>query len=462
MRGRVGDVLEVEEVARFQNRPVRLPDRLAWDIEALYRAMVDGVAGAGPADSLAIDSWAVDFGLVEADGTLVAPPRSYRDALTAGILPRLFERIPAADLYRLTGIQMLEINTLCQLIALEASDELAAADSLRMIPDLLRARLGGDRVTERTNASSTQMLGLDGEWSAEVLEACGIRPGLLPRVMQSTDFVGEVQMPGIPAIRLVAGASHDTAAAVAGTPLSSPADSVFISSGTWSLVGVELPAPVATPAALALNLSNEHGVFGTTRLLRNVMGLWLLQQCQRGWAQEDGRETSIEELVRGAQAASQLVSVFDPDDAALLRADDMPSAIRRALHDADQPAPGSRDALVRSILESLALRYRWAVDALSSVTGMRPGRIHVVGGGSANRLLCQMTASATGIPVIAGPVEATALGSIAVQAIAVGTLRDLAEARELIGRSVATVEYEPRDEVAWNDAYIRWRQALVP
>ena len=423
--GKVGDGITIEEVGRFRNRAVQLPDRLAWDLTGIHGFIVDSVAAAGEVSSLAIDCWAVDFALLRADGSLTAPPRCYRDPLTAGILEDLHSVIPASDLYRRTGIQMMEINTICQLFALARSSapELAEARRLLLIPDLLRHWLGADPAAERTNASTTQLLSPDGTWDTELAAAVGLEPGILPPIVDSYETIGGHPGPA-GMIPIIAGAAHDTAAAVAGTPLGEGA--AFISSGTWSLVGVELPGPIISDRALALNMSNEHGVGGTTRFLRNVMGLWLLQQCRQGWARADGHVTEYAELVQLAATATPGRFLVDPDHASFLRPDDMPAAIAAFCAGTGGSAPASRAEIVRCVIDSLALRYRWVLEALESCTGNAVRRVNIVGGGSQNALLCQATADATGLPVEAGPVEATVLGNLIVQAVATGSLASLA------------------------------------
>ena len=466
IRGSVGSrgVL-LKEVHRFANAPVQRPGRLAWDIDGLVANVVRGIGLAGPVRSLAVDSWAVDYGLLGEDDALLAAPRCYRDPWLDGSLELLVERVPAEVVYRRTGIQMMQINTLCQLAATAVREpgELAGARRLLMIPDLVRHALGCAAETERTNAGTTQMLDLDGAWASDLLEPLEIPVGILPQVRGAFDRLGETSAtrrghvpPGIP---IVAGASHDTAAAVVGTPLPPrPGEAVFISSGTWSLVGSECQAPVATHAARQLNLSNEHGVDGTTRLLRNVMGLWLLQRCQVEWAGLGHGDSAG--LLAAAESAAGFGPVIDPDDPTFLNPPSMTEALRRLYTRTGQAVPGDAGATTRSILESLALRYRWCIEAIASVTGTTTGVVHIVGGGSQNSLLCQLTADATGLPVVAGPVEATAAGSIIVQAVADGTLASVAEGRELL-RTGELHTYEPRPDERWDAAYLRFTEVAL-
>ncbi len=457
--GSVDDAgIELRELHRFANQPVALPDRLAWDVEGLLGNLTAAIESAPGAVSLGVDGWGVDVALLDAGGGLTAPPRCYRDPLTGGILPHLFERIPRDALYARTGIQMMEINTLCQLLAMQRSGaaDLDGAARMLMMPDYLQHRLGAEMVSERTNASTTQMLAPDGTWARDVLQACALPDALCAPVVEPGTLVGRVH--GRESMGIVAVASHDTASAVVGTPLPSGVPAMFISSGTWSLAGMELSAPVLDATALRLNLSNEHGVNGTVRLLRNVMGLWLVQQCRAAFAREDGRAVDYAALMHDAEQAPPFVSVFDPDDPDFLRPGDAPRAIAAACARSGQPQPKGRGALLRAVVESLALRYRWCLDALALATGTRPEVIHVVGGGSRNTLLCRCTADATDLPVVAGPVEASAAGNVAVQAIAAGVLGGVGDARALIARAAELRRHEPdaaaRDR--WDEAYARF------
>jgi rhamnulokinase len=455
--------IRLDERHRFDTAPTNEHGHLVWDVERFHRSILDGLAATPGAMSVGIDGWGVDFALLRSDGSLAAPPRSYRDPLTAGILPELFSHIPRRRLFERTGIQMMEINTVCQLLAMSLSNEpaLAAAQHLLLIPDLLLHWLGAEPGCERTNASTTQMLGLDGAWAADVLTATGVPRNLLPGVVEPGTVRGSVGGDRVPDgtscnAALVSVASHDTASAVVATPLPAGGDAVFISSGTWSLVGTELSHPVVDDFALRCNLSNEHGHGGTVRLLRNVMGLWLLQQCRRTFRAEDGRWTSYEDLVATAAAAPAFAAVVDPDNAAFLRTEDLPRTVAELCTATRQAPPPSRAVLVRMLMESLALRYRWTIEALSTASAQRFRAIHVVGGGSRNRFLCQLTADATGLPVTAGPAEATATGNVIVQAIATGHLEDVAHGRRLVATGGDLLHFEPIAEERWERAYERF------
>ncbi|HXA43111.1 MAG TPA: rhamnulokinase family protein [Candidatus Solibacter sp.] len=458
--GEVGGAgLRMTEVGRQSHRPLLLADRVAWDATGIFDFIVRTLESVeGPLDSVSIDGWGVDFGLLREDGSLVGMPRSYRDHLFDGSDERLASRLRPAEVYRRTGIQFLQFNTLNQLLTLaeERPAELETARTLLLLPDLFRHWLGAPPAAERTNASTTQLLALDGTWSAELLAGAGLNPSLFPEVIDSLALTGECRV-GRPGVPLVAGPSHDTAAAVAGTPFGGSRPAAFISSGTWSIVGIEAAAPSVTAEAMALNLSNEHGVGNTTRLLRNVMGLWLLQRCRHAWLDSDGHSPTYAELMSEAAAVPFGVSLIDPDNAAFLNPDDMPRAIADYCLATGQEPPLGRAEFTRCIYDSLALRYRWVLDAITGVSGVLPEIINIVGGGSANPLLCQATADASGLPVVAGPSEAAVTGNVLVQAVTVGTLSNLQAGRHLLEQSHGLAHYEPSGDPRWN---ILWNRFL--
>jgi len=447
-----GDRMALDEVHRFPNVPVRAAGTLHWDALRLFADLLDGARAAGPADAIGIDTWGVDFGLLDRAGRLLGNPVHHRDGRTAGMVAEALRLVPAEELYARTGAQLLEINSVYQLLAMRMAGDpqLEAADRLLMMPALLTAWLCGHAACELTDVSTTGCWDpAAGRWAVDVAGRLGIPTRILGEVVPPGTALG----PPLPelelgAARVVATASHDTASAVAAVPLEP--GGAYISSGTWSLVGLERSAPVTGPDALAANLTNELGVDGTVRLLRNVMGLWLVQECRRAWARA-GRAWSYDDLIAMAEAAPPFGPLVDPDDGRFLRPGDLPAEIAAACGEplAD---PGR---VVRCALESLALRYRWTIDRLEAVTGTRVEVVHVVGGGARNRLLCQMTADATGRPVVAGPVEATAAGSALVQARALGLVGSLAEARELVGRSFPPDRYEPRPDGRWEEARAR-------
>jgi rhamnulokinase len=457
-----GERMTLEEVHRFPNTPVRLPDGLHWDVLRILGEIKDGIVTAandgGRIESLGIDAWGVDFGLLDRDGCLISNPYHYRDPRTEGMQERAFGRMPKEEIYETTGIQFLPINTLYQLLAMEDSPLLQAAQTLLLIPDLIGYWLTGEKACEFTAASTTQLCDArSGGWDRVLLEGMRlpgrifgeiVPPGtqlgrLLPEVVEETGA-----REGLP---VTAVASHDTASAVVAVPAENK-NFAYISSGTWSLVGVELPKPAIAPEGMRANFTNEGGFGGTTRFLKNVMGLWLLQECRRTWAR-GGHEYSYEELAHLAEEAPAAGSLVDPDHPLFLSPGDMPSRIRRFCGATGQEGPDEPGAMTRCVLESLALKYRWVLERAEEISGGRAEIVHVVGGGVRNELLCQLTAEATRRRVRTGPVEATALGNLMVQAYAGGRLSSLGEIRESVRRSVEVRDYEPRgEEDRWQEA----------
>lgn len=451
-----GSRLELSELHRFANGPVSVRGTLHWDALRLWQEVQHGIAKGHERRpvSLGVDTWGVDFGLLDQRGQLLGNPVHYRDRRTEGVFERVQARLGRETIFAHTGIQFMPINTLYQLAALaEVGDpQLAAAATFLTMPDLLNYWLTGERACEFTIASTTQLYdGRAGRWATELLEPLGIPTAIFPRVVAPGTLLGVYE-----GMSVIAPACHDTGSAVAAVPALGP-DFAYISSGTWSLVGLEVPAPVVTPAALAANATNEGGVAGTTRLLKNVMGLWLVQQCRATW-QAEGSPYSYDELVALTDAAPPLRALVDPNDPRFLPPGDHPELIRAFCRETDQPPPEGHGATVRCVFESLALAYRAVLDQLRALTGRAVTAIHVVGGGSRNALLCQMTADATGLPVVAGPVEATVLGNAIVQLIALGELGGLAEARALVAAAGGQARYEPRDRAPWDEAYGRFLQ----
>jgi rhamnulokinase len=462
-----GERLVVRDVHRFQNVPVPLGGTLHWDFLRLFGEALTGfgrAAAEGPIAAVGIDTWGVDFGLLDARGRLLANPVHYRDARTDGMIEAVTDRVPRAEIYRATGIQFMPINTLYQLFSMVRSGDplLGQASRLLMMGDLFTHFLGGGVVAEYTNASTTQLLDpFSRDWSGPLLDRLGLPAALLPGIVPPATILGPM-LPevasdaGLRGAVIVASASHDTAAAVVGTPLQR-ASTAFLSSGTWSLVGLEVGAPVVTDDAYAANLTNEGGVGGTIRLLRNVAGLWLIQETRRAaWPGADA--PSYDALASLAATAPAFTAFIDPDDARFLHPGDMPGRIRSYCAETGQPVPPDDATLLRVILESLALRYASVLHRLGAVAGRTIDEVHVVGGGSNHRLLCQLTADATGLPVRAGPVEATVIGNLVVQAIALGEVAGVREARDLVRRSFPIATYEPRGD--WAEARIRYAAAV--
>jgi rhamnulokinase len=478
--GRITDGrLHVHETARFTNRPVAVPvrgvPRLHWDVLALWAGVQDGLRAAardhGPVGSIGVDTWGVDHGLLDAGGALLGDPVHYRDGRTAGMVAALGAVLAADAQYAATGAQVQPFNTVYQLLAAARAGTLDPAARMLLVPDLLGHWIAGVEATEVTNASTTGMIDpRTRTWSAPVLDALAragadVRHLLAPLVEPGT-VLGPV-LPaheglGIAGAHLVAVGSHDTASAVAAVPMGDGARAAYISSGTWSLVGVETDAPVLTEASRAANFTNELGVAGTVRYLKNVAGLWLVQESMRTWA-EQGRPQDLVALLAAAADVPGLRTVVDVDDPVFAPPGDMPARVREVAARTGQPVPQDEAALLRCLLDSLALAYRRAVRQAAALSGRPVEVVHVVGGGSRNALLCRLTADATGLPVVAGPAEGTAIGNLLTQALATGLLDGgLPAVREVVRRSTEPVRWDPTGpESAWQQAENRLRD-LVP
>jgi sugar (pentulose or hexulose) kinase len=466
MIGRVGEQrLEMHEAYRFPNGPVQIRGILYWDILRLYAEVIDGLRAAAQTTDLAgvgIDSWAVDYGLLDSTGALLGNPIHYRDSRTVGVLERVIAQIPEPELYATTGLQQLPFNTLYQLVSALNTTALNVADTLLLIPDLLAYWLTGQVGAEATNASTTQLYDVRRRtWAKDLAERLGLPTYILPPLREPGHVIGTV-LPdvaaeiGVPTdLPVIAVGSHDTASAVVGVPAANDRFA-YISSGTWSLAGVELETPVLTEDAQRANFTNEGGVDGTIRFLRNVMGLWLMQESQRTWAAA-GVSADLPTLLAEAAKVPQFVTVIDVDDPAFLAPGDIPTRIAEASRATGQPAPGNPAATVRCILDSLAIAHRRAVRQAQRLSGRDVEIVHVVGGGARNALLCQLTADACGLPVLAGPVEGTALGNVLVQARTLGApLPDLVAMRALLRETQDLRRYEPSgDQPAWDSAEVR-------
>ncbi|MDF2814713.1 MAG: L-fuculose kinase [Paenibacillus sp.] len=458
--------IEVEELHRFPNDPVQVGERLQWDIlrllhelkQALLKAKHQGIR----ITSLGIDSWAVDFGLIGRNGELIGNPYHYRDHHTDGVMEKVFEEIPAAEIFNRTGIQFLPFNTINQLYALKRADSpwLREADRFLMIPELLRYFLTGEMHNEFSNATTTQLFNpLEGQWDAELLSRIGIPTSMFGKVVHPGTRVGSIRASiceelGIDSIPVYAVAEHDTGSAVAAVP-ALERSFAYLSCGTWSLMGTEVDQPVITDQAREMNFTNEGGVNGTYRLLKNIMGLWILQECRREWERE-GHSYSFAELVGLAEKAPPFAALINPDDALFLHPGDMPEQIRTYCKQTGQQAPEDIGVIVRCILESLALKYRYILELTEQLSSQQFNGLHMVGGGIHNTLLCQWTANAIGKPVWAGPAEGSAIGNLVVQWIAQGHLSDIAEARRVIGESFPVTSYVPNDKEAWDHAYSKF------
>jgi rhamnulokinase len=464
-----GRTLRLEEIYRFPNVPVRVLGSLHWDPLRLFAEIKHGLGlcakrAGHTLSGIGIDTWGVDFALLGRDDELVGNPFHYRDRRTEGMMEQAFQRASREEIFERTGIQFMPINSLYMLLSMAGTPALEAATTFLMIPDLFNFWLSGQKACEFTDATTTQLFDQGaGDWAWPLMEKLGLPGRIFLPVTQPGAVLGSIlpsvaEEVGLQSAPIIAPACHDTGSAVAAVPAQAR-DYVYISSGTWSTVGVEVGAPIITPQSLKYNFTNEGGVSGTVRLLKNVMGLWVVQECRRAWAQA-GEEFTYAELVALAEKAAPFAALVDPDDEEFLRPGDMPTRLRNFCAKTGQPAPEDKGALLRCVFESLALKYRVVIDCIEAMLGRRMEIIHIVGGGSQNRLLCQLTADATGRWVVAGPVEATALGNVAAQAMALGQFASLAEAREVVRNSSELITYEPHPSARWDEVYTRFTRLL--
>ncbi|MBN1808647.1 MAG: rhamnulokinase [Planctomycetes bacterium] len=459
-------VLALEEVRRFPNGFVDVAGSLKWDYERLrgeVKAAVDeALASDRPPQTVGIDTWGVDYVLVDERGAAIEQPFSYRDGRTRGAMERFFREImPAEEIYAASGIQFMEFNTLFQLACevWSGAERLDRAHKMLMMPDALACMLCGSMRSEYTVASTTQMLDASTrDWSPRLVESLGLDVRLLPEIVEPGTRVG-TYVSDAGELEVVAPAAHDTGAAVAAVPAENGRPWAYISSGTWALVGVEITEPVLTDAARLAGLTNEGGVEGTFRLLTNVMGLWLIQECLRIWKKDDPA-LDIVEVCRRAGEAPAGGALVDPDNERFFAPENMPEEIAGYCRDSGQQAPGNIGAVARCVFESLALKSRMVFERIASVIGQMPETLHVVGGGARNTLLCRLTAEACGIPVVAGPAEATASGNIITQAMGLGRIGSLAEGREIVRRSFAPERYDPAGGDEWRKMYERFRELV--
>jgi rhamnulokinase len=471
-----GRLLSLEEVYRFDNGGVYAAQHMHWPLMSLWQHVTRGLRAAGklyPGQiaSVGVDTWGVDFGLLDKNDELLGIPHHYRDRRTVGILDKAFAIVPREEIFQATGLQFMEFNTLYQLLAMKLAKAptLDIAHSLLMIPDLFHWLLTGVKANEATNASTTQFLNPKTQtWANELLDRFSLPKQILGNLIQPGTRLGSIQPTvaddtGLTGVEVVVPGTHDTASAVAAVPaVSKPGqkpDWCYISSGTWSLMGVETPQPVINRRCYELNFTNEGGVGGTTRLLKNIPGLWLVQECRRVW-KESGKEYGFEELADKASKSPLHAALVNPDHPSFVAPKDMPTAIHAYCKSTGQEPPASEGATIRAALESIALRYRMVLGFLEELIGGRIETIHIVGGGARDALLCQMAADAANRRVVAGPVEATAIGNVVVQAVACGAIGSLAEAREIIRASFEVQEYRPRQPAAWDEAYSRFEQLV--
>ncbi len=471
-----GQRIRLEDVHRFSNGGIAANGRLYWDALALWGHLQDGLRKAAStyADrvvSVGVDTWGVDYGLLGPGDELLGNPRHYRDPRTRGQLEKAWGVVSREEIFGLTGLQFMELNTLYQLLAMKEENPglLDMAESFLMMPDLFHWWLTGTKANEFTNATTTQFCGATSrQWCTELLDRFGVPTRMLEELVHPGTDLGPLrasvaEATGLTQVRVVVPGTHDTASAVMAVPASSQPgvrpDWCYISSGTWSLMGAEIAAPVLSDRCRELNFTNEGGVGGTARLLKNIAGLWLLQECQRAWA-EQGTSRTWDEIVQLAADAPPLASLIDPDRGEFVAPQDMPAAIRQACRQTDEAVPESDGAVLRCALESLAMRYRMVLDWTEELVGGAIDHVHVVGGGTQNRLLCQMTADACQRVVLAGPVEATAIGNLMVQVLADKQVASVAEAREVVRKSFSVEQYEPQNAAPWDEAHERFKRLV--
>lgn len=471
-----GQRLKLEDGHRFDNGGYSLPGTMYWDLLNLWSNITQGLRLAASkygdrVSSIGVDTWGVDFGLLGRNDELLASPRHYRDARTAGILPKAFEIVSREDIFAESGLQFMEFNTLYQLLAMKLanSSALDAAESFLMMPDLFNWLLTGEKGNEFTDLSTTQFYNpATKDYSRKLLDRFGIPTKMLGTIIQPGTRLGKLRPSvaddtNLAGVEVIVPGTHDTASAVMAVPANSTPgarpDWCYISSGTWSLMGVETPAPIITDRCRELNFTNEGGVGGTVRVLKNITGLWMVQQCRGKWRQE-GKEFGWTELVRQASDARPLASLVNPDHPSFVAPKDMPTAIREYCKATSQPVPQTEGQVIRTALESLAMRYRMVLAMLEELVGGRIETIHIVGGGTQNKLLNQMTADATNRRVVAGPIEATAIGNVMMQAVALGEVASIAEAREVVRNSFTVEEYYPQNPGPWDYAFEKFRKLV--
>lgn len=462
-----GSRLRLEEVARFPNEPVAIRGSIHWEILGLYRRVTDGLAKAlalwpRTVVSAGIDTWGVDFGLIDADGTLLGMPHAYRDPRTNGMIEHVRSIVPDADLYAATGLQRAFFNTLYQLVAAQRDTPAALEHASRLLftPDLLNYWLTGVAANERTIASTSMLYDPAArDWARGLINTFGLPERIFGDIVDPGTRLGTARL-GNASVDIVTVGAHDTASAVAAIPLAGPG-AAYLSSGSWSLLGVELPGPVLTPEAAAANFTNETGLCGRIRFLRNITGLWLIQECRSAWDKASTMGLHYEQLTAAATQARPFTAFIDPDDKAFAAPGDMPARIVHEIEASGQDAPTDRGGITRCIFESLALKYAIVLEDIERVTGSSITQLNVVGGGCRDHLLNQFTANALQRPVIAGPAEATATGNVLAQMIAAGDIASLEQGRELVRQSFETRTYEPQDATRWTEALGRYRSFLA-
>jgi rhamnulokinase len=469
-----GSRLQLSEVHRFPNGPVYLPDGMHWDVLRLWTEIKQSMAliareHGGSLAGVGLDTWGVDYGLLDQDGALVSNPYHYRDSRTEGMIEEAFRRMPREEIFEQTGIQFMPLNSLIQLLSMvvNRSPALDIAATFLTMPDLFNYWLTGRKVCEFSNATTTQCYDpRQGYWAYPVLEQLGIPTQIFPEIVQPGTVLGpllpsvveEVGLSAQGELPVIAPACHDTGSAVAAVPAEG-SGFAWISSGTWSIMGAELPDPVINEKSLAFNFTNEGGVCGTFRFSKNIMGLWLVQECRRTWARQ-GQEFSYDELTHMATEADPFLAVIDPDYSGFLRPGDMPARIQDYCRSTNQTVPQSRGEIIRCALEGIALKYRWVLERVEEMQGRRLEPLHIVGGGTQNRLLSQLTADAIDRWVITGPIEATAIGNVMMQAMALGHFDTLDEGREVVRNSFDVTTFEPTNPSGWDENYARFLSVM--
>ena len=467
-----GEQLKIEEAHRFPTGGVRLGGSIHWDVLRLWNEIKTGLSkvadqSGGGLDSIGLDTWGVDFGLLDANDNLIGNPYHYRDARTNGMMDKVFEKVPKEEVYAQTGIQFMQLNSLYQLYALVQADDpgLSIARTFLNMPDLFNFYLTGLKASEFTVATTTQCYNpVEKYWAMDLLSTLGIPTNIFKKIVDPGSVLGGLRGSladelGLPKTAVIASSGHDTASAVSAVPASTK-DYIYLSSGTWSLMGVLLDDPMINAESLAANMTNEGGLGGKIRYLKNIVGLWMVQECRTQWTNE-GNEYSYADLTQMAAAAPGFGSLINPSDARFLAPENMPVAIQSYCQETCQTVPVDKGAILRCGLESLALEYRWVAEQIDRLTGKTHPIIHIIGGGTQNKLLNQLAASATGRNVIAGPVEATAIGNILVQAIAMGEISSLAEGRSIVSESFDVETYQPDKSTAWDEAYERFANLKV-
>lgn len=466
-----GQELNIEEIHRFSNDPVEVNGSLYWDVLRLFYEIKQGIQkcalkGHRDISSIAVDTWGVDFGLLDGNGDLLGNPYHYRDKRTHGMMEKVFKLIPKEEIYNKTGIEFMWFNTILQIFSMKNQDSplLREAKTLLLMPDLFNYFLTGVKAAEYSISSTTQLMdSTAGKWSDEIISSLGLPGELFANIVKPGTVIGTLKADlakelGVSELKVVAVAAHDTQSAIASVPAEGE-QFAYISCGTWSLMGVETDAPIISEKSSRMSFTNEGGVEGKTTFMKNIMGLWLVQECKRQWDRE-GRNLSYSQLEDMCRGSRPFEAFIDPDDALFISPGDMPARVREFCRKTGQTVPQTEGDVIRCIMQSLALKYRMTVEALEDITGKNLNVIHMVGGGIKDRVLCQFTANATGRKVVAGPVEATAIGNLMVQVMALGHVKDLKEIRRVVSRSFSPEIYQPDDFALWSEAFERYKVVI--